>query len=122
MLASSTAALLCFVFNFPLMSCFAICPRMHSQFQAQCSALTVTHSSGALRPLRMSDAASVAEIAVSEKDLVITAGGSEMRLRLHFKDAYILRAGQCDFTGLRVWPGAELLARGMHQLGRGQWT
>jgi hypothetical protein len=71
---------------------------------------------------------SVSQLPVSEKLVIIGGGGSDggsgvragapLSLRLRFKDAYILRAGSCDFTGLRVWPGAELLAGFLHTAGQ----
>jgi hypothetical protein len=70
----------------------------------------------------------VSQLPVSEKRVIIGGGngdggsgarvGAPLSLRLRFKDAYILRAGSCDFTGLRVWPGAELLAGFLHTAGQ----
>jgi len=80
-------------------------------------------------------AASVSQLAVSEKTVHVTSArrGSHngtgtkqqrhddgLRVRLRFKDCYIIRGGdeEADYTGLRVWPGAELLAHDMHKAGK----
>ncbi len=64
----------------------------------------------------MADAANVAELATVEK--LVRIGNSHsaepdavMELRLRFKDAYILRAGHCDFTGRWGTVATQLIDR-----------
>lgn len=67
--------------------------------------------------------ASIALLEVSHKTVEVRADDPALPacpVQIRFKDFYILRAGECDYTGLRVWPGAEMLASFIHAAGLGQ--
>ena len=59
-------------------------------------------------PLAMDDR--VAQLAYSTRHL--TYPHYNVCLQLHYKECYIIQSGQhaVDYTGLRIWPGAHLLA------------
>lgn len=62
------------------------------------------------------------DCASSGGDKDAPTSSAPLHLQVRFKDAYIIQSGRCDYTGLRVWPGAEMLAAAMHRAGQGLRT